>query len=891
MAVAYSLIENFIKSVERHKSGIAVETLPGDKSRALSYSDLYNKVRDFAYFISSQDIKRSDRVALILENRPEWPVVFFALSYVGAVAVPLDPSMPEGNVKAILADSGAKHVFISEENQKLFAALKDSADVIAIEKIKTLEAPENFKPVDIDPEDLMVILYTSGTTDLPKGVMLTHKNLCANFSSLHQMEVFSQRDIILSLLPLYHSYSLMTTLIAPIFSGSKIVYAPSDWPENLTDYMKQTCTTIFLGVPQVFHMIHSRMMKKLEKVEGLTRLYIKLAINLRLTKILLPKISNAFGNRLRFFISGGAKLDPVVAGDFLKLGFKILEGYGLTETSPVASMNPLNRPKIGSIGRPIPDVELKVINKDASGVGEIAIKGPNVMKGYYRNETKTREVIKDDWFLSGDLGYADKEGYFYITGRSKEVIVLSSGKNIYPEEIEKHYSATPYIKEMCVLGVLKERGSKGKLEYLHAVVVPDLEFFKERGEMNIRRVIKSTFDNLSKDLPAYRHIMGFTITQENLSRTVLGKLKRYEIKKRFMPIILDEEEKERDIAPEDKELSLSENAQKLIKCIQDALDIKGPVHLNDSIELDLGVDSLGSVELLLAIERCFGIEFPEEMVAGEIFTVKDVLTRTEGMLKKKVKGEGLRVESKEKAVSWPEIIKQPLADEFKNKILLKTTRVDYVLAFFIKGFINIFFRVFYGLRVEGAHRIPKKGPYVLCANHTSFLDGFIVTAGVPFKTQLDLFFIGFRRYFIFPIVRDMVRRTRIIPIDATQIVEAMQASHFILANNEALCIFPEGERSIDGKVKELKKGIGIIAKELDVPLVPIYIRGAFEAWPRTKSLPRLHPIKIIFGEPVMPGALIKQGSALGAKDEYEAVCVALRDKLIALSLHFNNVKV
>jgi len=882
MAVVYNLNHNFAKSVERNKGGMAIEVLPDDRNRSMSYGDLYNKVRDFAYFVSSQGIKKSDRVALILENQPEWPVVFFALSYVGAVAVPLDPSMPDKNIKAILADSGAKHVFISGENQKLLAALKDLVTVIATEKVKTIEAPEGFSPVDIDPDDLMVILYTSGTTDLPKGVMLTHKNLCANFNSLYQMEVFSERDVILSLLPLYHSYSLMTTLIAPIFSGSKVVYAPSDWPEKLTDYMKQTDATIFLGVPQIFHMMHSRMMKKLESAEGLAKLYVKLAISLRLTKILMPKIRKAFGKRLRFFISGGARLDPVVAGDFFKLGFKILEGYGLTETSPVASMNPLKKPKIGSIGRPIPDVELKVINQDASGVGEIAIKGPNVMKGYYRNEAKTMEVIKEDWFLSGDLGYSDKEGYFYITGRSKEMIVLSSGKNIYPEEIEKHYSSTPYIKEMCVLGVLKESSSGGKLEYLHAVVVPDLEFFKERGEMNIRRVIKSTFDNLSKDLPAYRHIMGFTVTQENLSRTVLGKLKRYEIEKKFMPIILDEKEKEKVVTPEDKELSKSENAQKLIKCIRDALDIKGPVRLNDSIELDLGVDSLGSVELLLAIEKCFGIEFPEEMVAGEIFTVKDVLARVEEMLGEKRQTSGIKHQWEGKVASWPDIIRQPLADGFQSKILLKTGWFDYVLAFLIKGSINVFFRVFYNLRVEGTHRIPKKGPYVLCANHTSFLDGFIVTAGVPFKTQLDLFFIGFRRYFIVPIVRDMVRRARIIPIDATQIVEAMQASHFILTNNKALCIFPEGERSIDGEVKEFKKGIGIIARELGMPLVPVYIRGAFEAWPRTKPLPRYCPIKIIFGEPVLPEVLMKQGLALGAKDEYGAICTALREKMTDL---------
>ncbi len=206
-----------------------------------------------------------------------------------------------------------------------------------------------------------------------------------------------------------------------------------------------------------------------------------------------------------------------------------------------------------------------------------------------------------------------------------------------------------------------------------------------------------------------------------------------------------------------------------------------------------------------------------------------------------------------------------------------------MFAFFVKGFISLFFRFFYLLRVQGAYKIPKKGPYVLCVNHTSFLDGLIVAAGVPFRIELDLFFIAFRRYFIVPVIRNLVRRARIIPIDASQIIEAMQGSVFILKHNKALCIFPEGERSIDGKVKEFKKGIGIIAKEFDIPLVPVYIKGAFEAWPRTQRFPKLHPIKIRFGDPVSKKDLIERGMKLGAEDEYDAICIGIRDEMIKLS--------
>lgn len=880
--VKYSLAENFIDSVENFCDKIAVEDRISGELKSLSYRDMGKSVRSCAYYMASLGIKKSDRVSIIMENRPEWPEIFFALAYIGAVAVPLDPQMSIKGMKNILSDSGAKFVFISRENVNIAESLKGEIHTIIFEGTKESVVPEDFKNSPVEPDDLMVLLYTSGTTDLPKGVMLTHKNLCANFCSLKKMKIYSVRDTILSVLPLYHSYSLMTALIAPIFSGSKIVYVASDWPERLVEYIKEVNATIFLGVPQIYHMMHARMMRKLEKQKGLVRLYVKIAMNLGLTKILVPSIKNAFGKRLRFFISGGAKLDSNVAGDFFKLGFKILEGYGLTETSPVASMSPIKRPNVGSIGKPVPDVEMKIVNKDTSGVGEIAIKGPNVMKGYYKDEVKTREVIKDGWFFSGDLGYMDKDGYFYITGRSKEMIVLSSGKNIYPEEIEKHYSATPYIKEMYVLGILKEKGG-GKLEYLHAVVVPDLEFFKERGEMNVREVIRNVFDNLSKDLPGYKHIMGFSVTHEDLPRTVLGKLKRYEIEKKMKPIILDEKQEEKELTPQEEKLAGSDIAKRLIKCIKDILDIKSHVHLNDSIELDLGVDSLGRVELVLAVEKCFDVEFPQEMVSGEIFTVKDVILKVEELLNKKCQ-QSKGKEQKKKAVYWAEILKQPLPEEFQRKISLSLGWVDYCLTFLIKGAFNLFFRVFYRFRVEGTRNIPRKGPYVLCVNHTSFLDGFIVTAAVPFRTELELFFIGFRKYFVAPIVRNLVKRARIIPIDASQIVEAMQGSSFILKNNKALCIFPEGERSVDGSLKEFKKGIGIITWELDAMIVPVFIKGAFEAWPRTERFPRLCPISIRFGEPVSSKDLLREGLKLGIKDDYEAISSGIRARVTALNI-------
>ncbi|MBU3911734.1 MAG: AMP-binding protein [Candidatus Omnitrophica bacterium] len=879
MAV-YSLTGNFIRSSERFKDRIALRTKTPEGWSSVTYAELSEKIKALAFYLSSAGVKKTDRAAIMLENSPEWPVIFFALSYIGAIAVPIDPQFNNKDIDNIISDSGAKFILIPREVQGLLKGLEKRLVIIFIEDIRALRQASGFQNAGVEPDDVMLILYTSGTTDAPKGVMLTHKNLCSNFYAMERHKLFSCRDTVLSVLPLYHSYSLMTTMIMPLLSGSTVAYVPHDWPEKLADYIKESETSIFIGVPKIYQMMHMNMKKKLKALPVSARVFVAFAASLGLGRILLPRLRDAFGKDLRLLISGGAKLDKTITRDFLRFGLKMLEGYGLTETSPVVSFNPLKRPRPGSVGKPIADVKVKIINKDRRGIGEIAIKGPNVMKGYYKNEAKTKEVIKDGWFLSGDLGYVDRDGYIYITGRSKEMIVLSSGKNIFPEEIEKHFSATPYVKEMCVLGVRKDTGGV-MLEYLHAVIVPDLEFFKERGEMNVSKVIKGVFEVLSKDLPSYRHIMGVTVVHEPLPRTTLGKMKRYEVEKRFMPGILKDEREEKEELPQEKALSESENAKRLAACIKDALDIEGPVRLGDSIELDLGVDSLARVELILAIEKCFDIEFSEEMVAGEIFTVKDLFLKVEGLLGKE---SGEKLPPGEKALLWQDIVKQDLAEGFKKKILLKPDWADYILTFAVKSALNIFFRVFYSLSVEGVDRIPDKGPYVLCVNHTSFLDGFIVTAGVPFRTELVLFFIAFRRYFIVPIVTNLVKRARIIPIDATEIIEAMQSSAFVLRNGKALCIFPEGERSLDGKPKEFKKGIGIIAKELNVPLVPVFIKGAFEAWPRIKRLPRLHPLKIRFGAPVYLDRLIKDGIRLGARDEYEAISMAIREEIVKLDV-------
>ncbi|MBI4972550.1 MAG: AMP-binding protein, partial [Candidatus Omnitrophica bacterium] len=322
-------------------------------------------------------------------------------------------------------------------------------DIVSFSAIENITPETDLLPV-VTPQDVVSLIYTSGTTGRPKGVLLTHKNICADFLSLKELNLCLPSDNVLSLLPLYHTYAFMVTLIVPLLMGAEITYALNFKPADLTSIIKEARVSFLVGVPQLFLLVHKAISDQLKKIPLFLRILLQPAINSRLRR--------RFGKNLRFLVSGGARLEPKIARDlarWLKVG--LIEGYGLTETSPVVTLNPPRKIKFGSVGKPIPEVEIKILNPDKSGIGEVLIKGPNVMPGYFKREDLTAQVIKDGWFYSGDLGYLDKEGYLYLVGRQKEVIVLSSGKNIYPEELEEYYSQCPYIKEICIVSRKEER--------------------------------------------------------------------------------------------------------------------------------------------------------------------------------------------------------------------------------------------------------------------------------------------------------------------------------------------------------------------------------------------------------------------------------------------------
>lgn len=874
--------KRFSEIARRFPDKAALEVKKDSRWQKITYRELKEKALKTASFLRAiQSLPPPSSVALMLENRPEWAVIYLGISYAGMTCVPLDAQLSGDEAANLIRDSSAKVMFCSEEilHKKINLNLRrllekiiilDSAGqpqegIISFEQEIEKRACLDEEDSSAEPDRAASLIYTSGTTAVAKGVVLAHKNFCSNFLSISKLKLFGPGDNMLALLPLHHAYPFMVTLLAPLLSGAEVTFAPTGFkPPQLAEVISEAGVTLLAGVPQLFSLIHNSISERIKKAPFFLRPF--------LFPIIRAGVKRRFPT-LRFMVSGGARLEPAVARGLAKAGFKITEGYGLTETSPVAAFNPVERVKFGSVGLPLPGVEIKIANPDSRGTGEVLIKGPNLMQGYFKHPELTEEAVKDGWFHSGDLGWLDKEGYLFITGRTKEVIVLSSGKNIYPEELEGFYGASPWIKEICVL----ERPAAGpERQSLHAVVVPDFEYCRSNNIANIHNKIRWELENLSTKLPAYKHILGFTLAKKELPRTALGKLKRYRIREEYLKREIEPGAAARPaLSVEDNELLKTPAAQKIISFLGGRL--KREAHLDSHLEIDLGIDSLTMVELSLGMEKLFSVELADDFFLG-ISTVKELVLKLRELESSASGGPASAA-----LENWGQLLRQAPRPEIIKKIRLKPRLWDYLLTGIFKGIFLFIFRLVWLLRIKGRNLLPPKGPYIICPNHASFLDGFVVFAALPLKLALNTYFIGHNYIFEYPLVKWALKLARLIPINPnTHLVDAMQAAAYLASNGKIACIFPEGERSINGELAEFKKGVGILLKELDVPVLPAYIKGTYHSWPRGSPAPKPYPLKIIFGSPLSAQELVKRGKA-GERDIYGVIARALRDEIAKLN--------
>jgi len=876
----------------RFSKAIALQRItPRLNWQRFTYKELEEHSLKVATFLLKAGLRKGEQVALILENRPEWAIIYLGISRAGLVCVPLDPQLTPQELKNLIVDSTARILFCSQDilAEKIGRDIREQlTQVIILDAVKSKEegllsfedlkvaSPDRRILPTVTPQDTASLIYTSGTTGQPKGVVLTHKNICSNFRGIEKFNICRPSDNILSVLPLYHTYSFMVSLIMPLFSGARVTYFNLSFKsQDLSSVIKEGRVTILPGVPQLFSLVHKAIFDPIKKIPSF------------LTPFFMPiikhKVRQRMGKSLGLLISGGARFEPQVACDLSRLGFKVIEGYGLTETSPVVTLNPPQNLKFGSVGRPIPGVQIKINHPDKSGIGEVLIKGPNVMAGYFKQPGLTSQVIKDDWFYSGDLGYQDKDGYLFLTGREKDVIVLSSGKNIYPEELEEHYQKSPYITEICILPRSEERFGR-LMESLYAVIVPDLEYFQKRNEKDIRERIRWELENLGKRAPSYKHVMGFMLTKEPLPRTALKKIKRHEVKKQFLEEGLTRVDIETTASLDGPlEIPNKDIARKIIYHISN--ELKKPVSLGSHLEIDLGIDSLSRVELELGLERLFSIKIPEG-VLYDVTTVGEVIIKVSEIIEEG-ESRGYAEQGAQGQVkieeTWPGLLSRQPQEGTLQRIRIEPSFLDKLITWFFKNSFLLLLRIFWSLKIEGRKNLPSGGPYLICPNHASYLDGIVVFSSLPLNCLLKTFFVGFSKIFQHPLIRWAIKLGRLIPLDPNiNLTEAMSGVNFVLSKKKAVCIFPEGRRSVDGSIGEFKKGVGILIKEADLTVIPVYIKGSHRSWPRGSRLPRFSPLKIVFGRPIYWKELIKKAPRRELGDDYQAISQGLREEVVKL---------
>lgn len=525
--------------------------------REISYVKLGRRVVSISSVLINLGVNKGDRVAILSENRPEWAAAYFGIISCGGIILPIDVKLADAEISFILNDSQAKCIFLSGKYLDTIDRLKNGlpnlkdiilldksprSDIIQLNKLRPHRGKERARP--IYPEDTAIIVYTSGTTGIAKGVEITYKSLL--FQALRFSEILrcSPKERLLSILPLNHMLEITGGLIAPLYSGSCVTYCDTLKTNTLLPLMRETGTTVIIAVPLVLKLFHSGIIKKAAKLHLLKQNIFRALLSLstfllkfkiRIGRILFRSVHKEFGNRLHTFISGGAPLGTEVEIGLNALGFRILQGYGLTETAPVISVNTFRENKFGSVGKPLPGVEVMILKEKASDTeGEILTRGPHVMKGYFRNPAKTAEVLRSGWFYTGDLGYIDKDGFLYISGRKKNLIILGGGKKVFPEEVEEVIGKSPYIKEICVMARTAERGLRMGHEEVGAVIVPNIELLKQENITEKKAVTDKIYfeiARLSKDLSPYKRIMSFDISYESLPKTVTAKIKRDAVSK------------------------------------------------------------------------------------------------------------------------------------------------------------------------------------------------------------------------------------------------------------------------------------------------------------------------------------------------------------------------
>jgi long-chain acyl-CoA synthetase len=899
--------ERFQESARKFPNNVALEIQRQDAVERLTFAELQHIAESVGRWISTR-VDRDARIAILAANHPRWVAAYLGIVCAGRVAVPLDTAFHADQVKTLLQNSGASLLFCDVKHLPVAAEAVEGLNVglvmtsAAAEQTATpaqfagdldsifAAGPEGFQPVVPAEQDLAAVLYTSGTTADPKGVMLTHANLVGEANAVFGVISIGPSDALLGILPMFHVLAQMANLFLPLFNGARVVYLETLNTTELLRALREREITTFCVVPQFFYLIHERIFKELNKkgplvvslvrrLMALNRLLRRLGINAG--KLFFGKIHATFGRRMRYLVTGGSRFDTEIARDFHSFGIDILNAYGLTETTGGAFVNLPGKVVIGSVGPPLPTVEVRIVDPqpmEEGGVaaGEIALRAPIVMKGYWKRPEATAEVLRDGWLYTGDLGYLDSARNLFITGRRKEVIVLANGKNVYPDEIETHYQKSPFIKEICAMA-LEARPGDPTSERIHGVIVPNFEVLRERKIVNSKESIRFAIESLSHKIASTKRLGSYEIWQEDLPRTTTRKLKRFQIEKK----VRDLQTKgggddanvgtEKPLTDEERFWLARDDVKRALEIVcESARNKLAEIRPGHNLELDLGLDSMQRVELLTALEQQLGGDVPEAQLA-DVYTVRDLV---DAILESGGRSGG---SARAAAPPWSTILAEPVTDPG----VLELARHNWLseISFFMLGrFINLFALDCFHLKVRGLENLPPKGPYLLCSNHQSYFDPLVMAATLPWRIFCDTFALGTSDIFGQGFMRRLARWIRVIVLDPdANLIPAMRAGAYGLRQGRVLVLYPEGERSDSGQPAVFKKGAAILSIHEQAPIVPVAIEGFYEAWPRHKKLPKFADMQLVFGKPINPPPVSEASEAA-----YDKLTADLKSRVVAM---------
>ena len=884
-----TMIDLVTRQAESIPDKIALQMKRNNEWVRYSYRQLYEMSRQVAFTLWKRGYRKGDRVILFAENQPEWGIAYLAAVQIGVIVVPIDPQTAEEEIFALAKYTESKAILTSEtcfgrlhstpikpsteSTSPEFLNINSFCQPFECEQTETSVSvvPDNFPDVNIDSDTVASIIFTMGTTVDARGAMISHRGFIANVVAVSQALPPEDTDRFLSVLPLYHALGFSCNFLMSIYAGTTITYTNSLRPTSILAIMRETKTTVLIGVPRLFQLLYDTIKRYVVESPE--------AMEAPLDPETVEEIQAALGGHIRVLVSGGAALPDEVYDRFMEFGLTIYQGYGMTEASPVLSVNPHHKSKRGTVGPAVEGVQLQIINPDENGVGEIVARSPSLMQGYYRNQAVTEQVIRDELLYTGDLGYFDEEGYLYLTGRSKDVIVSGAGKNIYPVELEALYRHSPLISEICVIGM----STDNLFEAAHAIIVPTRDDNRNRAE--IEQAIHQHIQERAQDLPTYQHLQTVHFWDTELPKTSDAVINRQRVKE----VLQEQLSQQTQVSPQPDPIKGTLDTDGNVEALTPIIATDTPsgveeviiselsrlaqlpadqINLNSNLGTELGLDSMARVELLLLLESRLQRSIPDELIA-KIQTVGDV-TETVKTLQSE---------------STPPPIDEEIPPYIEQS---ESSPLSTTLAGLFRFGVWTIYRCYFSIKCNGLENLPREQPYIIAANHSSHLDTLAVMT-VLGKESKRLRVLAAKDYWFSTRFKSWFsgELLKFVPFDRhANFLQGLRISQEVLKQNECLLIYPEGTRSVTGELQPFKPGLGLLAYETGSPIVPTHIDGTYHALPKGKNLPRKSRVRVTFGKPIMPSGheIGKTDDASGLEQEtYRKLADAVRSEIEALS--------